>query len=160
MRRAATLVAIVVLVATLAACGDDDDTAQRPSTTTTTGGDPAVTSPPPLDDPDGGPDRVEPQPGTVDPTPIPLESVEPDPTDDTRLVVQYFAGVAPCSVLDRVEVDETDTIVTVTVYVGTDPAAGRDVVCIEIAKRYETVARLDAPLGDREVVDGALDPED
>ncbi len=161
MRRVASTTAVALaLVLALASCGNDDVAGPSSSTTSATDGDVTVTSPSAPSGGSGAPDReaerVEPQPGRESPAPVPFESAEADPTDDQQLIVRYWAGIPPCNVLDRVEVDETDTAVTVTIYVGTDPDAGDDVVCIEIAKLFETVLELDAPLGGREIVDGAL----
>jgi hypothetical protein len=75
--------------------------------------------------------------------------------DGTSLDVTFYMGVEECNRLDRVEVEETDTTVTITIFTGANPdAAG--VACIEIAELRSTTVELDAPLGDRTVVDGSL----
>lgn len=71
------------------------------------------------------------------------------------LLVTYWGGVEACHGLDRVEVDETEDRVTITLYQGSVPG---DRACIEIAVWKAVRVGLDAPLGDRVVIDGA--PED
>ena len=70
------------------------------------------------------------------------------------LVIPFYGGVAPCFVLDRVEVAEAADVVTVSLFAGSDPAQP-DAICIEIAKRYEVAVALREPLGGRTVVDGS-----
>lgn len=157
MRRLAALAALATILA-LSGCGSgdttDDDSLDTGASTT----DPdepisGLPGEPPGEL--GEPELVEPQPGAVDPTPIPFESAEPERDDEASLRVRYTTGVPPCTVLDRVEVDETDGSVTLTVYVGADPDMSPAQVCIELAREYETIVELGEPLGDREVVDGA-----
>lgn len=77
------------------------------------------------------------------------------PTEDGRsLDVVWWSGVEPCYALDRVEVDEQADKVIVTIYEGQD-SRSPDAVCIEIAIQKTTRVELRAPLGDRQVVDGA-----
>jgi len=155
MRRIATLLTVGVLAVTGTACGDDDGSVDT-GTTTSADPDESVESPPldgtlPGEEP--GAELVEPRAGMAGVTPHGFESA--DPVDDGRvLAVRYWSGVAPCSVLDSVEVDESATEVVVTLMVGHEPDAG-DVACIQIAQLYETRVELRAPLGEREVVDGA-----
>ncbi|MDQ4129654.1 MAG: hypothetical protein M3133_01455 [Actinomycetota bacterium] len=54
--------------------------------------------------------------------------------------------------LDHVEVVETATTVTITLYEG---HTGRDIACIELAVQKATLVELEEPLGSREVIDGA-----
>lgn len=94
-------------------------------------------------------------------TPAPGETVRTEPVEleaaivtDDGITVLLWGGVAPCFVVDTVEVTETDEDVTVTVTAGAhqdDP----DAICIQIAHRYGVEIALDAPLGDRAVVDGS-----
>ena len=74
--------------------------------------------------------------------------------DDTTLEVRFYNGVQPCNGVDHVTVDETPTGVTVEVRVGSNPDAG-GVACIEIAELQGVRVTLDAPLGDRAVVDAS-----
>ncbi len=87
--------------------------------------------------------------------PHPFEEAEP--LDDRTLAVRFWDGVAPCHVLDRVEVAEGHDRVVVTLYTGRAPGA-EDVACIELAVLKEVRVHLDAPLAGREVVDGAETP--
>lgn len=49
---------------------------------------------------------------------------------DARAQLETFASQGPpCEVLDRVEVDETDTQVTITLYQGRDPDSDPDQPC-------------------------------
>ena len=62
--------------------------------------------------------------------------------------------MAPCSVLDHVDVAYGTDAVTITLYEGSDPIS-RNVACIDIAMLASTTVKLDQPLGDRTIVDGA-----
>lgn len=102
------------------------------------------------------PSVVEPTPGMVGVRPISFASgsayVSPD--DSRVIVVDYWSGIEPCYVLDHIEVAEGDDSVTITLFEGSDPAAG-DAICIEIGVFKRVLVTLDAPLGDRRIVDGA-----
>jgi hypothetical protein len=74
--------------------------------------------------------------------------------DDRTLTVQFTTGVAPCYVLDHVDVRSTDTTVTVTLYQGHDPGS-KGMACIEIGIFASVTVVLDAPLAGRKIVDGA-----
>jgi len=74
--------------------------------------------------------------------------------DDITLTIDFWAGVEPCSVLDHVDVVESSTAVTVTLYQGNDPTAG-DVACPEIAMLKQVTVTLDHPLAGRNIIDGA-----
>ena len=95
---------------------------------------------------------TEPRPGMAQPIPTPWEKATPK--GPRRLLVEYWSGVEPCYVLDRVEVEETGERVTITLFVGSDPEVDA-VACIELAQLKAVKVSLDAPLGDREVSDGA-----
>ena len=106
-------------------------------------------------------------PSPTDPVPTPLE---PTPgmdhvhargwdsaavrDDGTSVTLTFYTGVAPCSVLDHIDVAYGADTVTITLYEGSDPTA-RDVACIDIAMLASTTVKLDQPLGDRKIVDGA-----
>jgi hypothetical protein len=100
-----------------------------------------------------GAELVTPQPGMANVRARPWDEAEPV-GDGSTLRITYTSGVAPCNVLDHVEVEEGPEAVTVTLYEGSDPAQP-DAVCIEIAKTKAVEVALSQPLGDREVVDGA-----
>lgn len=74
--------------------------------------------------------------------------------DGRTLRVAFWGGVAPCFVLDRVDLREAGDAVTVTLYAGSDPASP-DVACIEIALHMAVDVELSSPLGERIVLDGA-----
>ncbi|WP_182883863.1 hypothetical protein [Microbispora sp. H10949] len=96
---------------------------------------------------------VTPAGPTLNTRAVPWESATP--ADGGRsLDVVWWSGVEPCQVLDHVDVKETVREVTVTVYEGQDRRSP-DAVCIAIAIRKTTQVRLESPLGDRKVVDGA-----
>lgn len=153
-RRVAAVVALAAALLLLAACGDDDTEVGAPSgpdgRATTVPGDAPVTGPP-LDGPGSGATRVEPDPSAVDARPVPFDPATAV-ASDVGVVVQFESGVAPCYVLQRVEVTETPDTVEIGLFVGTQ-AGAEDAVCIEIAQLYEVEVPLDAPLGDRTVVD-------
>lgn len=74
--------------------------------------------------------------------------------DGATLVVTFWGGVAPCSVLDHVEVHEYDTEVAVALHEGyVAGESGAPPTCIALAEVKQVVVELDAPLGDRAVVD-------
>lgn len=146
----------VLLVLSFAACGYDDET-------TADGPDSPVTGAPDGDgggdDGGGGDGGGGGNDGLINPTPG-LNGVTASAIDsavlvaDDKLEVAFFNGVRDCYGVDRVEVEETDVEVTVTVFTGTLPAAvGR--ACIEIAELQKVVVALDAPLGERTLVDGS-----
>jgi hypothetical protein len=76
------------------------------------------------------------------------------PLEGTRVALRFWSGIAPCSVLGRVDVSERPDRVTITLYVGREPIP-EPVACIEIAAYYEVVVELSSPLAGRPVDDGA-----
>jgi hypothetical protein len=114
--------------------------------------DDAVVSTPIDQTPQPGPtyQEVEPRDGLVDVVPHIWDRVEP--VDQRTLRVEFYGGVEECEGLDRVEVEETEDDVTITLHTGRVREAE---VCIEIAVLKSTEVGLGAPLGDREIVDGA-----
>ncbi len=148
----AVLAALTVLVA---ACGGTAPEAsgqdpEQPTSCSAT--DPCASSP---TEP-SGPETVTPRPGMADVHTVPFQSAAPE-DDGTVIRVVWWSGVEPCYVLDHVEVVETGTTVTITLYQGHDPAA-RDVACIELAVQKTTFVELDQPVRDREIIDGAKRP--
>jgi hypothetical protein len=99
------------------------------------------------------PSPIVPTPGMADLRPLRWDRVDVAP-DDRTLTITFAIGVAPCSVLDHVEVAYGASTVTITLFEGHDAAAG-EVACIAIAQIATTTAVLDQPLGGRRVVDGA-----
>ncbi|MEV6608069.1 hypothetical protein [Kutzneria sp. NPDC051319] len=96
---------------------------------------------------------------TPDPTVVELRPTRFDRAtagDGDNLVVQYTAGGrAECAKLGRVDVAETGDAVTVTVRLGQVPGAKCGGEQPMIAATFETTVTLKAPLGDRQVRDGA-----
>ena len=74
--------------------------------------------------------------------------------DDRSFLLIYWSGVEPCNVLDRVEVEENADEVVATIYEGS-AADQQNVACIEIGVKKAVRITLDAPLGDRDLIDGA-----
>jgi hypothetical protein len=74
--------------------------------------------------------------------------------DDRTVTIDFTSGIAPCSVLDHVDVDDRPETVTITLFEGHAPDAG-DVACIEIAQFKAVRILLERPLNGRELVDGA-----
>lgn len=115
--------------------------------------------PPPGDEPGlpsaPQPELVTPEGNTSRTHPVIWQEIL-DSGEEDVLRLGFTGGVAPCFVLDRVDVVETDESVTVTLYAGTAKGS-EDQACIEIAKYYAVDVPLDGPLGERDVVDGAAD---
>lgn len=165
----AALLALPALV--LAACGGDDvnlgDGADTPVDTVTDapGPDEPVTGAPgdPGQEPAAGDGAqvvtdangmdaklVTPAGDTQNPQPSAYDHVE---VDGTTATVFFYTGVEPCSVVDRVEVDESGEDVVITVFVGSQADAATS--CIALAEYKAAQVTLTSELGDRQVVDGA-----
>lgn len=132
---------LILTVLVVAACGGT----AGPSTTV-----PPVTTAPVGDEvigDDGTVWRVVTPTGTAV-NPQPISEAEVISIEGNVVSLGIFMGVEPCSVIDRVEIDETDAAVDIQIFSGTgDPAA----TCIAIAEARAVVVVLDAPLGDREL---------
>ncbi|GAA0941047.1 hypothetical protein GCM10009560_52740 [Nonomuraea longicatena] len=103
--------------------------------------------------PSAGPKQVKPVGGTVNPRKVAWISAKPvDRGRKVKLV--WWSGVEPCTVLDRVQVRQTRSKVTITLFEGT-PAKAKNTACIAIAVQKTTTVRLKAPVGRRTLVDGA-----
>jgi hypothetical protein len=99
--------------------------------------------------PGDSPTLVTPRPGMANVRPHAFAGV----TAGSRGVrVLFWGGLAPCFVLDRVEV--TPDAVTITLWAGSDPAFP-DAACIEIALRLAVDVDLRAPFRGRPILDGA-----
>lgn len=92
---------------------------------------------------------VTPTPGMLDVRPVEWDEAS---VDGSTVTVSWWSGVAPCNVLDHVDVVEREDEVVLTLFEGT---ADRDAACIELAERKRTVVELDEPVGQRRLVDGA-----
>lgn len=99
-----------------------------------------------------GPRAVEPEGGltSVIPTAWTKAKVAPD---ELSARLTWYSGVEECYGLDRVQVGYRDETVEITLYAGSRPQAE---TCIELAEKVVTVVGFKEPLGDRELVDGAL----
>jgi hypothetical protein len=141
VKRSLSLLAVVVLAIGCGSDGEDMDT--------------SVSVPPgpaPADPGGGGARVVSPTPGLDGVVPAAIDSARA--LDGNKLEVRFYSGVEDCYGLERVDVEESDAEVLVSVFTGSRPEA-RDVACIEIAELVATVVTLDAPLGDRTVVDAS-----
>lgn len=140
--------ACVLLLA--ASCGSEPSgDAGTPDPDTPTSNTPA---PNPTGSIEDGAQRVVPDPGAESPRPHSYEKVKK--LDEEKLRVFFYQGVAPCSVLDRVEVEYGTETVQVTLFVGSAPAS-EDVACIEIAVYNFVDVELDESIAGREILDGA-----
>lgn len=73
--------------------------------------------------------------------------------NDRTVRVHYESGVAPCSVLDRVEVDYRSTEIAISLFEGSDPAF-KDAACIMIAQFKAVDVALNQPVNGRAIVEG------
>jgi hypothetical protein len=73
--------------------------------------------------------------------------------DGRTLTFTYYAGVAPCSVFDSIVADEGADAVRVTIYEHSGPEG---VACIMLAQQKSASVTLQASLGGRTLVDGAV----
>jgi hypothetical protein len=146
------LLLVSVLVGLGTGCGDDDESADDPDTPVTAGPGDGGGQPPG----DGGPVLVGPTPGLDGVVAVAIDSAELVAED--KLEVAFYNGILECYGVDRVEVLETDTEVTVSVFTGSLPLDG-DVACIDIAQLQAVAVTLDAPLGDRRLIDGSSGTE-
>jgi hypothetical protein len=150
-----TVVFVGALV--LTACGSDDVKVGAPgssSTTSTTLAPGGVVSSPPIRNPittKGGPQRIVPTNDAAGVRPMTFDVAQVKAVAG-GVLVRFWNGIAPCFVIDRYTVDETAESVTVGLFAG--HAKGSDnVACAELALRYELKVPLDAPLGNRKIVD-------
>ena len=173
---AAAVLALVGVAFWLGAAGDDEtDQASFGSGDTATGSDGGSTGSDgatgggvPGDDGSAVPGDTgmdEPSDGARppggDPTPSGPLAVRVDSYyqyDARRLALSYTIGVPECyGTIDEPVVEETPTTVTVGL-TRVPPDNAGDVACIEIALLKSVDIVLDAPLGDRRVLDGSFDP--
>jgi hypothetical protein len=85
---------------------------------------------------------VRPQPGMLDVEPVRIW-YEYGSVDEHTMLVTFASQGPPCEVLDRVEVDETDTRLTITLYHGRDPNIDPDEPC---AGQPDRVFNVEVPL--------------
>ena len=99
------------------------------------------------------PTIVEPSPGLEDLRAVPADGFDLDETF-TSLTVTWWSGIAPCSVLDHIEVIDEGGRLIVTVWEGTHPAADGQ-PCGEMAVWKGTVVSLPVAADGKVIVDGA-----
>jgi hypothetical protein len=150
------IITIVAMLTALAigttACADRGDVRDGdPDVPVSTPGDVE----PPSDVPPEEPAVVEPRPGMADTYPRTFETVTLG-DDDRTLTIDFWSGVEPCYVLDRVDVRYRPQAIVVTLYEGHEPSDDDDgPVCIEIAMIKRVIVELDEPVDGREILDGA-----
>ena len=89
---------------------------------------------------DGGPQWVVPRPGTIDPHPVAVETLEARVDGRAVVVVAtWWSGVEPCNVLDSVEVLRNGNDFTIGI---TEGAGDADAICIELAVQKATSIEL------------------
>jgi predicted small secreted protein len=155
------IVALLLAGALLAACGDPNTTGAGSDG----GGGGNVSESPdpdtpvtntPGDDPTGpvkgGAQKVEPNPDAVDARPHIFEKAKV--LDERTLRFSFYQCVAPCSSLQRVDVEYGTETIGVTLHVGHE-LTDEDVACIEIAVYNYVDVALDEPIDGRKIVDGA-----
>jgi hypothetical protein len=91
-------------------------------------------------DPGGQPQLVLPRQPTVQPHPIAITKLLSQ-VEGRHVVLnaQWWSGVEPCTLLDRVQVDRDGNTFTITVIEGLNPA---EVACIDLAVLKATVIDL------------------
>jgi len=96
--------------------------------------------------------RVVPHPHLVGLVPVPWQRAQ-TVGHGRRLSIFFFGGASRCGGVRRVHVVDKARSVVVTLYQGHDPGANYCPVTMAREKRVDV--RLDHPLGNRTVVDGA-----
>ncbi|HEY5820466.1 MAG TPA: hypothetical protein VIT20_00730 [Propionibacteriaceae bacterium] len=149
------VVPTLLLVAALAACSGPSNASPAAPTSDPTG----VVSSGPMPAPTG----PAPTPGTNSISPEPAVDLrkerwtEASPVTDSALVrVQgNLTGGPPCAVIGKVDVSETASDVTITVWVGRRADADCSGPQPDLGYPYAMDVALDEPLGQRTVRDGA-----
>jgi hypothetical protein len=100
----------------------------------------------------GGAQRVVPDPDVIDALPHIFEKAKV--LNETTVRLFFYQGVAPCSALQRVDVEYGTKTVGITLFVGHETTE-EDAACIEIAVYNYVDVPLDEPIDDRKIVDGA-----
>jgi hypothetical protein len=97
-----------------------------------------------VDPGDGARPAIEkPVPGQLNPMPVSVWKLQPSVDGHhVTVLLSWWSGVAPCSVLDSVEVARDGTTITMTPREGADPAAGGQLACPAIAMLRGTIVDL------------------
>jgi hypothetical protein len=89
------------------------------------------------------PSIEEPVPGQLNPQPVGVWKMEPSVEGrHVTVLLSWWSGVAPCSVLDSVDVSRDGSTITMTPREGADPKAGDQVACPAIAMLRGTIVDL------------------
>lgn len=97
-----------------------------------------------VDPGDGSRPSIEtPVPGQLNPMPVSVWKLQPA-VDGRHVTVllSWWSGVAPCSVLDSVAVTRDGSTITMTPFEGADPTAGGQLACPAIAMLRGTIVDL------------------
>jgi hypothetical protein len=91
----------------------------------------------------GDANYVSPTQGLRDPHPVNVQLVRAVVGDDGKAIadLRWYSGVAPCSQLDSVVIDQDDAAKTIRLTV-LEGSGGGDVMCIEIAELHATAVDL------------------
>ena len=148
------LLAGLLLAATLGACAGT--AAPSPTPTSSPTAEPSPTAAPPTQVPggvgsgpstgvvgggganpgDGGAKPVVPKPGTRDPHPVSVQSMQVQVEGRRAVVIaMWTSGVAPCYQLDTAAFKRDGNEITIAL---TEGHGGGDVACIEIAEEHST----------------------
>jgi hypothetical protein len=90
------------------------------------------------------PSIEDPVPGQLNPVPVAVWKMEPSIDGrHVQVLLSWWSGPAPCSVLDSVEVERSGSTITMTPREGADPAAGNgQLACPAIAMLRGTIVDL------------------
>ena len=151
--RGRLVVALLTVALAMAGCGAPGEGAAG-SGNGGRGQDTPASGPPGRDSGTG--DRAQsvwPRPGTEGVKPVEWDRIRPA-EDGHSLLVQWWSGIEPCYVLDRVEVHVDHRVVVVTLFEGRERSK-KDVACPEVAVLKETKVTLEEPVDGRRIFDGA-----
>jgi hypothetical protein len=160
MKRMLAAAAGASLLLMLGGCGGDDDKVDEATAGSGAAGGTSMAGSPDANSDDtpmgdnGTPEVVTPRPGMVNIRTVRFESA--DVVDQRTVRLTFYGGVAPCDVLDSVDVKYNPHDITMTLRSGADPAEP-DAMCIQIAKLKAVDVKLTEDVGEREIKDGAKD---
>jgi hypothetical protein len=117
--KSAALALGLAVALVLGGCGGSDVPDPEPGATDLSADSPDLSA----DSTDLAETTVTPRPGMLDVEPVRIW-YQIETVDDHTMLLTFPSQGPPCEVLDRFEVDETDTRLTITLYHGRDPDAG------------------------------------